>query len=271
MEFQSHPTASAADAVEGALVRRIVAAPRLGDSGKARARLVDWLAEIASTPAGETLAGLVAEGDVAYRLLASLAESSPYLWDLVRADPDRFVTVLASDPEHRLEAILTGTLRAIGQAREDAEVMRLLRRMKSEASMLIAIADIGGVWPVMRVTAALTALADTSVEGALRFLLSDAARQGQYRPRDPAHPCKDSGYIVLAMGKMGAGELNYSSDIDLIIFYETAASTLAPDIAPSPFYVRLTRRLVKLLQERTADSYVFRTDLRLRPDPASTP
>src|SRR5206468_5670545 len=83
-----------------------------------------------------------------------------------------------------------------------------------------------------------------------------------------AHPSHGSGYILLAMGKMGAGELNYSSDIDLIVFYD--ADAVAPGTEPAPFYVRLTRGLVKLLQERTPDGYVFRTDLRLRPDPAST-
>ena len=72
------------------------------------------------------------------------------------------------------------------------------------------------------------------------------------------------------MGKMGARELNYSSDIDLIVFYDAASPALAPDTEPGPFFVRLTRSLVKLLQERTPDGYVFRTDLRLRPDPGST-
>src|SRR6201997_5145030 len=70
------------------------------------------------------------------------------------------------------------------------------------------------------------------------------------------------------MGKMGAGELNYSSDIDLIIFYDPAALVAATE--PAAFYVRLTRILVKLLQERTPAGYVFRIDVRLRPDPAST-
>ena len=73
------------------------------------------------------------------------------------------------------------------------------------------------------------------------------------------------------MGKMGAGELNYSSDIDLIVFFDSAAPTLAPDIEPQPFFVRVTQALARLLQQRTGDGYVFRVDLRLRPDPASTP
>ena len=72
------------------------------------------------------------------------------------------------------------------------------------------------------------------------------------------------------MGKMGAYELNFSSDIDLIVFFDPAAAALAPDLEPAQFYVRLTRDLVKLMQERTADGYVFRVDLRLRPDPSST-
>jgi glutamate-ammonia-ligase adenylyltransferase len=70
---------------------------------------------------------------------------------------------------------------------------------------------------------------------------------------------------------MGAGELNYSSDIDLIVFFDPAAPTLAPDIEPQPFFVRVTQGLSRLLQQRTGDGYVFRVDLRLRPDPSSTP
>ena len=149
--------------------------------------------------------------------------------------------------------------------------MRLLRRMKAEAALLIALADIGGVWPVMRVTAALTALADTAVGAAVRHLLARCGARGRLTSRRSARSRKHgSGYIVLAMGKMGAFELNYSSDIDLIVFYDPARPALPPDTEPAPFFVRLTRRLVKLLQERTADGYVFRVDLRLRPDPAST-
>ena len=72
------------------------------------------------------------------------------------------------------------------------------------------------------------------------------------------------------MGKMGAGELNYSSDIDLIVFFDSAAPTLKPDIEPQTFFVRVAQALARLLQQRTGDGYVFRVDLRLRPDPAST-
>ena len=146
----------------------------------------------------------------------------------------------------------------------------MLRRMKSEIALLIALADIGGVWPVMRAARALTDLADTAVDAATRFVLAEVTRAGRLMPKDKANPQRDSGYIVLAMGKMGAFELNYSSDIDLIVLYDPAAPALPKDAEPSTLFVRVTQRLVKLLQERTADGYVFRTDLRLRPDPAST-
>src|SRR6202035_3699627 len=67
------------------------------------------------------------------------------------------------------------------------------------------------------------------------------------------------------------GELNYFSDIDLIVFFDSRAPTLGSDIEPQPFFVRVTQSLTRILQQRTADGYVFRVDLRLRPDPASTP
>jgi len=123
----------------------------------------------------------------------------------------------------------------------------------------------------MEITAALTDLAVASVQSALRYLLRQEAARGRLSPPNPDSPEDDSGLVVLAMGKMGAGELNYSSDIDLIVFFDSAAPTLAPDIEPQPFFVRVTQGLSRLLQQRNGDGYVFRVDLRLRPDPASTP
>jgi glutamate-ammonia-ligase adenylyltransferase len=252
------------------LAQQIVAAPHLSSAPDAQARVVDWLADIAASPAAKVLKQLFADHPTVQALIAVLAGGSPYLWELVHAEPVRLVTLLESEPQSRLDHILDAATRAIANTRDDAAVMRLLRRMKAEAALLIALADIGGVWPVMQVTSALTRLADMAVGAAVRHLLDDAARLRKFHPRDRAQPEHGSGYIVLAMGKMGAHELNYSSDIDLIVFYDADVAALAPDTEPGAFFVRLTRRLVKLLQERTADGYVFRTDLRLRPDPAST-
>ncbi len=203
-------------------------------------------------------------------LIEGIADGSPYLWDLATADAARLLRILDDDPEARFAAALDETARALAQAGDEAQAMRILRGLKAEAALLIALADIGGVWPVMRVAHALTELADAAVSGAVRFLLGRTVAEGKLRPPRPDDPEQGSGYIVLAMGKMGAFELNYSSDIDLIVLFDPDTPALAPDIEPAQFFIRVTRGLVKLLQERTSDGYVFRTDLRLRPDPAST-
>ncbi len=233
------------------------------------AKVDAWLGEIGRGAAGEGLNSLFEDVPGARALIDRIAEHSSYLWDIIQADAARVLELLQADPDERLAGLLARTFDAVAASQDEAEVMRLLRLMKAQAALLIALADIGGYWPVMRVTAAVTALADTAVRAALRFLLAGAGRNGKFRLAS-ARPENGSGFIVLAMGKMGADELNYSSDIDLIVFYDPAAPALAPDVEPGSLYVRLTRGLVKLLQERTADGYVFRVDLRLRPDPAST-
>jgi glutamate-ammonia-ligase adenylyltransferase len=254
------------DTVPGALARRLTRAPRLADATAARARVADWL----STPAGGAAAALIEATPSARALIEGIADGSPYLWDLIERDGARLDTLLQSDPDQHLAAVLAETARAVAKAESDADAMRLLRQLKAEAALLIALADIGGAWEVMRVTRALTELADTAVGAATDFLLAGAARAGRLSLPDPVRPSQGSGYIVLAMGKMGAHELNYSSDIDLIVLYDPSAAALPADAEPGALFIRLTRDLIRLLQQRTPDGYVFRVDVRLRPDPAST-
>ena len=251
------------------LAERIVAAPFVNDAKAARARVADWLDDLPAAEAKPLKARLAAHPNL-NTLLETLSESSPFLWGLSSHEPKRLLRLLDADPDKYLSALLGDTRSAVDATEDEAEAMRLLRRMKAEAALLIALADIGGTWPVMRTTQALTDLADTAVNAAVRFVLAEAVRAGRLTAKDKTRPQDGSDYMVLAMGKMGAYELNYSSDIDLIIFYDAAAPALPKDAEPAALYVRLTQRLVKLLQERTGDGYVFRTDLRLRPDPAST-
>ncbi|MBR0713991.1 bifunctional [glutamine synthetase] adenylyltransferase/[glutamine synthetase]-adenylyl-L-tyrosine phosphorylase [Bradyrhizobium liaoningense] len=251
-----------------ALAARFAEAPHVAASTTAEQRLRDWLAELDPQAAAAIEAQLV--HSFAREILAGIADFSPYLFELVRADPARFIRLLQSDPDAHFASLIEGTRHAVLAASDEAEVIRLLRRTKSEAALLTALCDIGGVWPVMRVTAALTDLAVSSVQTALEFLLRQEAARGRISPSNPDAPEEGSGLIVLAMGKMGAGELNYSSDIDLIVFFDPDATTLADDIEPQPFFVRVTQGLSRLLQQRTYDGYVFRVDLRLRPDPSST-
>jgi [glutamine synthetase] adenylyltransferase / [glutamine synthetase]-adenylyl-L-tyrosine phosphorylase len=237
-------------------------------SAQGRARVADWLADIARTAAGKALKSLLTEYPPLATLLGGIAAASPYLWDLIRADPARLLRLLGGNPEAELAALVEKTRADAAAARAAAEVMRILRRMKAETALLIALADIGGVWPLAHVTAALTDVAETALSAAVRHLLGEAAARRRLVLPDRKNPEAESGYIVLAMGKMGGGELNFSSDIDLMVFFDSAA--LASNADAGSFFVRLTRDVVKLLQQRTADGYVFRVDLRLRPDPSST-
>jgi glutamate-ammonia-ligase adenylyltransferase len=148
--------------------------------------------------------------------------------------------------------------------------MAALRSFKNEIALLTALADLGGAWELTDVTGTLTQAADRAVQLAVRFLFRQAAAKGDWIAPDCSEPERESGYIVLGMGKYGARELNYSSDIDLIVFYDKQRLKLRDSLEPQPFFVRMTRELVRILQERTGDGYVFRTDLRLRPDPGAT-
>ena len=261
-----------ASATENSLAQRLVAPAAQALPDEAHARVAQWASSLGASATAKRLKQRIAQSKNVRGLLESIAGGSPYLWDLASADPDRLIALLEADPDHFFAELLTTTDHAVSHAKDEADAMHRLRRMKASCALLIGLCDIGGVWSIMRVTAALTELADTAVASAIRFILRDAASRGIVRPPDPDAPDKGSGLIVLAMGKMGAFELNYSSDIDLIVLFDPEALALPPDTeAASPVYVRMTRALVKMLQQRTGDGYVFRADLRLRPDPGSTP
>ena len=137
------------------------------------------------------------------------------------------------------------------------EAMRVLRKAKAAVHLSLAADDLSGQRDVMQVTAALTELATASVQAALRVALGSRG-------------LTDTGIFIFALGKMGAFELNYSSDIDIAAFYEPDGFE-GGDRTPGETAQRVMKDVVKLLDEITADGYVFRTDLRLRPDPSSTP
>jgi glutamate-ammonia-ligase adenylyltransferase len=197
-------------------------------------------------------------------ILEGIADGSSFLWEIIRSDIIGFIADLESSPEERLARLIEETARRVRAASDEADVMRDLRKMKREAALIIALADIGDVWSLDEVMRSMTKLADAAVSATVDFLLARTRATGQLQ--DPSGD--SSGFIVLGMGKFGAGELNYSSDIDLIVLFEPDAPLSG--IEPNSFFVKITRELVRILQERTEDGYVFRVDLRLRPDPGST-
>src|SRR6201998_86761 len=177
-----------------ALAARFVDGPHVSAPDKAEQVLGSWLADLGGDQAAE-IPALLDHARVK-TIMLGIAEFSPYLFDLVRADAARLIRLFACEPERHLAALIETAAREVFAASGEADVMRLLRRMKSEAALLIALCDIGGVWAVMRVTAALTDVAVASVQAALRFLLRHEAVRGRLLPPNPDRPEEGSGLLV---------------------------------------------------------------------------
>lgn len=165
----------------GSLAARFVDGPHVSAPDKAELRLRDWLTDLAPGQAA-AIDDLLARFPQAKTILLGIVEASPYLFDLVRADGARAIRVLECDPERHLAQLIETARGEVLTASGEADAMHQLRRLKSEAALLIALCDIGGVWPVMRVTTALTDLAVASVQSALRFLLQQEAARGRISP-----------------------------------------------------------------------------------------
>jgi len=204
------------------------------------------------------------------RLCGSVFANSAYLGRLALRAPATFARFVVSDPDQALQDMLVRLATEARAAQDIEDLMRILRVAKSEAALLIALADIAGVWPLEKVTGALTRFADVCVQSALDALLREAAQARQMTLEKADEPAHGSGLIVLAMGKYGAGELNYSSDIDLVTFFDRDVFPAARGEDAQGIAVRIVRSLVRVLSEVTSDGYVFRTDLRLRPDAGAT-
>src|SRR5258708_17518077 len=161
------------DADQHRLAARFVDGPHVSAPDKAEQRLADWLSGLAPEQAA-AVDDLIARFPLANTILLGIAEASPYLFDLVRADAARLIRLLDCEPEPHLAQLIENTCRDVSAASSEADVMQLLRRMKSQAALLIALCDIGGVWSFMQVTASLTDLAVSSVQSALPFLFRQA-------------------------------------------------------------------------------------------------
>ena len=206
-------------------------------------------------------------------MLRCLGGNSPYLAALAFRESESIRRMVTDGPDAAFADALSGLSHSSPvAARQD--IAATLRRAKRITALITAVADVGEIWPLEAVTGALSKLAEDSVRLAIRHLLRTAHDKGEIRLPDPSRPDVGCGFVALAMGKLGAAELNYSSDIDLILLYDGTAPVYAGGRAADSigsFTSRLARDLVTLMEARDANGYVFRTDLRLRPDPAATP
>ncbi|MBC8717817.1 bifunctional [glutamine synthetase] adenylyltransferase/[glutamine synthetase]-adenylyl-L-tyrosine phosphorylase [Ochrobactrum sp. Marseille-Q0166] len=240
------------------------------DPERARSYLAD-LNERAQDEEAKTVVELL-RNDKAQKFLSAVLDLSPFIRESLIRQP-RILDKLASKaPEEALAEVLaeisnSGTEDGVSEA----TLMTGLRERKRAAHVLIALCDLAQIFNTEATTGWLTDLAEACTGAAIRFLLREADSAGKLKLVDRDNPEKESGWIVLGMGKFGARELNYSSDIDLIVFIDSERPAIIDPYECVDTFSRLTRRLVRILQDRTADGYVFRVDLRLRPDPGSTP
>lgn len=210
---------------------------------------------------------ILADGfDPALRdVIIGAASCAPYLMALLQRETD-WLRDAVEKPDAALRALCV-------QAGDHSQtnLSAGLRQGKRRVALLAAIADLGGAWELSQVTAALTDYADAACGAALRAGLAPLVKRGKLpgMSEDDLHDA--GGMTVLAMGKMGAGELNYSSDIDLICLFDEARFERDDFHDARSTFIKATRAMASTLGDITGDGYVFRTDLRLRPDPAVTP
>jgi [glutamine synthetase] adenylyltransferase / [glutamine synthetase]-adenylyl-L-tyrosine phosphorylase len=198
--------------------------------------------------------------------LAKACKASPYLDRLCRRRPDTRQELARCGPADIIAKALMNARASVELSGDEA--MACLRHAKSDVHLACAIGDLMGVLTLSDVTGALSDLADIAACAALVL----AARGASERDRAAFRaPDEVPGLFVLAMGKHGARELNYSSDIDLVAFYDRDAFDEALRDQAGGICARIVQAVSRTLEEITADGYVFRVDWRLRPDPASTP
>ena len=216
-------------------------------------------------------ASAVADDPACAALLAAVFGNSPYLSELLIRNPALAAEIIRNGPDAVYPTIAAEVAEGAGAEPSHDKVMAVLRRGKNKIAMVVALADITAQWPLEKVTGALSDYADLSLNLTLRCLLRQFGAAGTFGVPGGDAPEADAGIAILAMGKLGAQELNYSSDIDIIVLYEREKIPCPdPDGLPQQL-VRLVRQLMRGMDDRTADGYVFRTDLRVRPDPGATP
>jgi [glutamine synthetase] adenylyltransferase / [glutamine synthetase]-adenylyl-L-tyrosine phosphorylase len=247
--------------------------PQSGDARRLALGCAAWeeaLAEAAADPVAARAQAWSAT-PAGRRLLAAIFGNSPFLSGVAVREWRFLARLVEEDIEQVFAGILAGIEAHEDSGEDTAALMRRLRIAKRRVALTAAVCEFTGCWSLERQTAALSRFAEAAIGAALRHLLRTAAAVRAIEPAAPEDLERASGLIVLGMGKLGGCELNYSSDIDLIVLYDTGEMRVTARAGREAFFVRLTGDLVRLLEQRTGDGYVFRTDLRLRPDPAATP
>ncbi|MBO4644293.1 MAG: bifunctional [glutamine synthetase] adenylyltransferase/[glutamine synthetase]-adenylyl-L-tyrosine phosphorylase [Alphaproteobacteria bacterium] len=232
-----------------------------------------WQEEFSDLPSdAQTFFCPDGQGDWSVRYwLKRLKEASPYLVRLLFTEKEFLAVILQKGYFAAFKDLMKESFSRLYGLDDTEAVSRELRLLKRRAALVVALADIAAEWSLSQVTHALSILAEACLRIAVCAVLKHYAAKGDLVLPDPKNPEKDCGLFLIAMGKLGAGELNYSSDIDLIVLYDEEKVPYTGKKDPGAFCVKATKEIISLIDDKTPYGYVFRTDLRLRPDPGSTP
>ena len=189
-------------------------------------------------------------------LLAALA-LSPFLRETAMTDPESLALALsrpcAEIVAYSIQAARDCWRAPDGTLASEAELMRDLRKAKRRISLTLALNDLSRQIDARHTTIALSDLADAALGAAFDHLLRAGHEAGKLALPDADSPSENSGLIVLGMGKHGARELNYSSDIDIVVFFDPDAGVVRDRDEVTDVFARMVRRLVRIMQERTGD------------------
>jgi glutamate-ammonia-ligase adenylyltransferase len=205
------------------------------------------------------------------QLVVPIVSLSPFLRRCVHAELPFFRTIVENSPDDALVEAIDELKDDLNHEMDTARLQERLRILRRRIALLVAIADIFGLWPLEKITGVLSQFADGVLSATVSHLLRLSAEKGEIEIWDDFFPEDKCGFFLIAMGKYGARELNYSSDIDLIALYDPEKIRDTGKRQPQQVFVKLMRGLVSILQDMTKDGYVYRVDLRLRPDPSATP
>ncbi len=245
--------------------------PKPADLAKAEMNMERWLDNLSIDKTVPTNVQSWLETPHFSNFMQAIFGCSPFLGSLLIRDHGFSIKLFEQGPDACFKDIIENLKSLTKTPPKEAEVSKALRIAKRNAALLIAIADIASLWPLEKITDAISDLADHCLQVTTAFILLALHERGDLELPYPNDPNRESGFFILGMGKLGSRELNYSSDVDIIILYDLEKIKSKDHNALRQSFVRATRDLMRIMDSRTADGYVFRTDLRLRPDPGATP
>jgi glutamate-ammonia-ligase adenylyltransferase len=218
-------------------------------------------------------AGATAMGQKVLLSLPQVLASSGFISHALHHTPNLIANLLDTDcvlQPRNLKDIETRVTNRCSTTDTVDELMSALRDIRRRELVRIGWRDIAGFAPLKEVVETLSCLADAAIRTALVMAHRECSRQ--HGEPIGANSGKNMGLVVLGLGKLGGRELNFSSDVDLLFAYPESGMTSGPKaISNQEFFIKVGRHLIRILDEITADGFVFRTDMRLRPNGDSGP